>query len=131
MRKLGIYDLVTFAAGDDAALAAHYEAAVALLYPSVDEGSGVSATRGDATSLSVAAARAGAIPEVVDDAALLFDPLDVEATTQSIDRLLDGAELRVRLTDRGWLTPLACRGTPRRGDLAAYSRALEHRRARS
>ncbi|MBS1245721.1 MAG: group 1 glycosyl transferase, partial [Chloroflexi bacterium] len=41
------------------------------------------------------------LPEVVGDAALLVDPLDVDALAQAMARLLDDADLRRTLIERG------------------------------
>jgi len=49
----------------------------------------------------VVAARAGAIPEVTGDAALLVDPDDPEGLAESLRRALDDPELRGDLVARG------------------------------
>ena len=53
-----------------------WPAASVVAYPSLDEGFGFPALEGMAAGVPVVAARAGAIPEVVGDAAVLVDPLD-------------------------------------------------------
>ncbi len=49
----------------------------------------------------VACSNATSLPEVAGDAALLFDPLDVDAIAVSIRRILDDPELAKRLRTAG------------------------------
>ena len=68
-----------------------------LLMPSLDEGFGLPAVEAMSCGTPVIAARAGTVPEVVGDDALLIEPDDREGLTASIDRLADDAELRAAL----------------------------------
>lgn len=72
-----------------------------LLMPSLDEGFGLPAVEAMSCGTPVIAARAGPVPEVVGDAAVLIEPDDREALTAAIDRLGDDAELRAALGARG------------------------------
>jgi glycosyltransferase involved in cell wall biosynthesis len=54
-----------------------------------------------ACGLPVAVSARGALPELVGDAGLSFDPLDVSDITQTIARLLGDADLRHALGARG------------------------------
>jgi glycosyltransferase involved in cell wall biosynthesis len=47
------------------------------------------------------AAAAGALPEAAGDAALLVDPLDVEALADALGRILRDESLRAGLVERG------------------------------
>ncbi len=60
-------------------LASLYRRAACLVYPSLYEGFGIPPLEAMACGCPVAASTAGAIPEVCGDAAVLFDPTDVEA----------------------------------------------------
>ena len=60
-------------------LASLYRRAACLVYPSLYEGFGIPPLEAMACGCPVAASNAGAIPEVCGDAAVLFDPMDVEA----------------------------------------------------
>ncbi len=80
-------------AGSDTVLAAHYAQARALVYPSRYEGFGLPPLEAMSHDCPVAAAHAGAIPEVVADAAVLFDPDDLDAIAAAID-LVVGDEAR-------------------------------------
>lgn len=80
---------VTFAGYvDDPTLTSLYSAARMLVLPSLDEGFGLPAAEAMACGAPVAASNAGALPEVVGDAGLLFDPLDEIAMARAIQRLL-------------------------------------------
>ena len=60
-------------------LASLYRRAACLVYPSLYEGFGIPPLEAMACGCPVAASSAGAVPEVCGDAAVLFDPTDVEA----------------------------------------------------
>jgi glycosyltransferase involved in cell wall biosynthesis len=60
-------------------LASLYRRAACLVYPSLYEGFGIPPLEAMACGCPVAASNVGAIPEVCGDAAILFDPTDVEA----------------------------------------------------
>ena len=75
--------------------------AVALAYVSLYEGFGLPPLEAMAAGTPVIASRAGAIPEIAGDAALLVDPLDVDDIAAAIERLASDAALRARLRDAG------------------------------
>ena len=75
----GLSDRVRFIGGDDHDLARIYRAASVLVYPSSFEGFGLPPLEAMAHGCPVVAARAGAIPEVVGDAALLVESADIDA----------------------------------------------------
>jgi glycosyltransferase involved in cell wall biosynthesis len=60
-------------------LASLYRRAACLVYPSLYEGFGIPPLEAMACGCPVAASNAGAIPDVCGDAAVLFDPTDVDA----------------------------------------------------
>lgn len=65
-------------------LASLYRRAACLVYPSLYEGFGIPPLEAMACGCPVAASNAGAIPEVCGDAAVLFDPTDVEAMAAAV-----------------------------------------------
>ena len=72
-----------------------------VLMPSLDEGFGLAAVEAMTCGTPVIAARAGTVPEVVGEDALLVDPNDVEGLTAAIDQLADDEGLRASLGARG------------------------------
>ena len=72
-----------------------------LAYPSLDEGFGLPMLEAWLHDVPVVAARAGALPEVAVDAALLVDPLDVDALAGALQRALHDDAARRELVDRG------------------------------
>lgn len=54
-----------------------------------------------AAGTPVIAGRAGSVPEVCGDAALLFDPLDVDGLAAAMLRVASDVELRSGLAARG------------------------------
>lgn len=85
----------------DATLARLFAQAEFVLMPSRDEGFGLPALEAMACGTPVIAARAGALPEVVGDASLLFDPTDADGLTEAVDRLADDADLHATLSAGG------------------------------
>ncbi len=77
-------------------LPALYSGATAFVIASLYEGFGLTALEAMACGTPVLASTAGALPEVVGDAALLFDPLDTSAIAASLSRALKDADLRRR-----------------------------------
>ncbi|MGO9148512.1 MAG: glycosyltransferase family 4 protein, partial [Acidimicrobiales bacterium] len=75
--------------------------AVALAYPSLYEGFGFPPLEAMAAGVPVVATAAGAVPEVVGDAAELVAPGDVEALARALARVIDDTGLRARLIQAG------------------------------
>jgi glycosyltransferase involved in cell wall biosynthesis len=85
----------------DGALKSLYSHALGLVFPSLDEGFGLPPLEALSLSCPVAAARAGAIPEVCGDAVLYFDPRSVADMGVALSRLIEDAALRTRLAAAG------------------------------
>lgn len=86
---------------DDTRLDALYRSADFLVYPSLLEGFGFTALEAMERGCPVALARGSSLPEVGGDAALYFDPLDVDEMADAILRLARDRELRLRLGEEG------------------------------
>jgi glycosyltransferase involved in cell wall biosynthesis len=82
----------------DEELAALYSAARVFAYPSLYEGFGIPPLEAMACGTPVVASSAGALPEVLGDAALLVDPYDEDGLAQA---LLAAAEDQGRLRTHG------------------------------
>ncbi len=78
-----------------------YAAATAFVFPSLYEGFGLPPLEAMACGTPVACGDGSSLPEVVGDAALLFDPTDEEAMERDLRRLLSDAGLREELRERG------------------------------
>jgi glycosyltransferase involved in cell wall biosynthesis len=88
-----------FVSDDD--LPALYSGAVALVYPSIYEGFGLPALEAMAAGTVPIVAKSTSLPEVVGDAGLLIDPLCVEDLAESIIRIVEDCDLRMKLSRRG------------------------------
>jgi alpha-1,3-rhamnosyl/mannosyltransferase len=78
-----------------------YRGAAAVVYPSLYEGFGLPVLEAMASGAPVIAARAASIPEVLGDAGLLVEPLDVGAWTDAIVRVVNDDGQRERMRDAG------------------------------
>jgi glycosyltransferase involved in cell wall biosynthesis len=124
--ELGLGDRAIFLGwADDADLNGLYDLAVAVAVPSFEEGFGLPVLEAMARGAAVVAADAWSLPEVAGDAAILFDPHDVDALAAALDRVAGDPAERARLSAAG--RERAATFTWRRtaeGTLASYRRAL-------
>ena len=81
--------------------AALLRGASVLAYPSLYEGFGIPPLEAMAAGTPVVAGAAGALPETCGDAALLVDPLDVEALAGALDVVLHDEAVAADLAARG------------------------------
>ena len=85
----------------DERLPALYRGAVALVFPSLHEGFGLPPLEAMACGTPVVSSLATSLPEVVGDAAVGVDPLDVDSIAAGIDRVVADEQLRRELRGRG------------------------------
>ena len=71
------------------------------VYPSLYEGFGLPPLEAMACATPVITSNVSALPEVVGDAAVQVDPLDVDALAAAIERVWDDDELQAALRERG------------------------------
>jgi glycosyltransferase involved in cell wall biosynthesis len=99
----------------DRQLAACYESCTAFVFPSLYEGFGIPAIEAMAHGTPVACSNAGALPEVCDGAALLFDPTSVDAIADAVEKVIRDPAVRQELAAAG----------PRRAATFTWDRAAE------
>jgi glycosyltransferase involved in cell wall biosynthesis len=95
-------DDIKHAAGNDAVLAGLYSSAIALIYPSLYEGFGIPPLEAMAHGCPVICTNTSSLPEVVGEAAELFDPRDPNCLHTSIERVISSQEVRSDLIARGY-----------------------------
>jgi len=86
---------------NDDDLGALYSSCRAFIYPSLYEGFGLPPLEAMACGAPVIASQVAALQETVADAALLFDPLDVEGLARSMLVLLSDCRRRDELIEKG------------------------------
>lgn len=102
IEALGLGDIVRVMPGiSDAELAELMASAEIMCVPSLYEGFSLPTVEALASGTPVVASRAGALPEVVGDCAVLVEPGDVEALVTELGRLLDDPAERTRLGAAG------------------------------
>lgn len=100
--RLGLGQRITFTGFvPDEDLVALYNAAAALVVPSFDEGFGLPALEAMACGTAVVVSARGALPALVGEAGICFDPLDRRSMAAAIRCLLEDERLRVDLGRRG------------------------------
>ncbi len=101
-KELGVSEQVRFLGWvSEAELEALYRLATCFVLPSLIEGFGLPVLEAMARDVPVACSDRTATAEVAGDAALLFDPNDQAAVTDSIRRILRDRELIRSLVERG------------------------------
>jgi len=100
--QLGVADRVTFVSGlPDEAYARLLASAQVAVVPSLYEGFSLPAVEHMASGTPLIASRAGALPEVTGDAAMLVAPGDAEELAAALRTLHDGEAVRESLAGRG------------------------------
>ena len=88
-----------YVADDD--LPALYTLADLFVFPSLYEGFGLPPLEAMACETPVVTSNVSSLPEVVGDAALKVDPLDIAALAQAMQGVLSDVSLRDGMTQRG------------------------------
>jgi glycosyltransferase involved in cell wall biosynthesis len=101
-RESGVADRIHFLGFvSDADLLQLYNACDVFVFPSFYEGFGLPALEAMACGRAVVCSHTSALPEVVDGAAILFDPYAVEEIARALADLLLNNELRARMERLG------------------------------
>ena len=106
--ELNLIDTLGFApqavrqvGGGDEVLGSLYADAAAFVYPSVYEGFGLPPLEAMAHNCPVVTSNSSSMPEVVGNAGEYFDPLDIDAQSDAICRVVFDAQRRSNLIDLG------------------------------
>jgi glycosyltransferase involved in cell wall biosynthesis len=94
-------DRVLQLSGNDRLLSALYANAAALVYPSLCEGFGMPPLEAMALGCPVVCSGISSLPEVVGDAAELFDPADVDSIAHALENVLFSSERADGLREAG------------------------------
>jgi len=86
----------------DSELPAIYQNATALIYPSLYEGFGLPPLEAMSYGTPVLASNASCLPEILGDAALYFNPTDIESATTAIFNITSDNILRQTLIEKGF-----------------------------
>jgi glycosyltransferase involved in cell wall biosynthesis len=86
---------------DDEDLPALYAGARAFVFPSVYEGFGLPVLEAMASGVPVVTSATTSVPEIGGDAALYFDPLDVQSMSDAVSRLLKDSDLQDEMRSQG------------------------------
>jgi glycosyltransferase involved in cell wall biosynthesis len=86
---------------DDLDLPALYRGAALFVFPSLYEGFGLPVLEAMACGVPVVSSSSSSLPEVAGDAALLVEPLDVDALAEAITWALEDDDLRRGMVERG------------------------------
>lgn len=102
INKLQLEDCVRMTGHvSDDELPAFYQGAFGFVFPSLREGFGIPILEAFQNQVPVAAAKSSAIPEVAGDAAILFDPQNVDEIAWALERLATDENLRNVLISKG------------------------------
>jgi glycosyltransferase involved in cell wall biosynthesis len=99
--KAGVEGRVRYLGGSDAVLAACYAHASLFVCPSLYEGFGIPVLEAMSLECPVACSNSSSLPEVVGDAATLFDPRDRDSIRSALESVLDSPSAATALKERG------------------------------
>jgi glycosyltransferase involved in cell wall biosynthesis len=99
--QAGAQGRVKYLGGSDAVLAACYAHASIFVCPSLYEGFGIPVLEAMSLDCPVACSNSSSLPEVVGDAARLFDPLDRDSIRGALESVLDSPFAATALKERG------------------------------
>ena len=88
--------------GNDALLAGYYRNASLFVYPSLYEGFGIPPLEAMSYGCPVACSNSSSIPEIVGNAATLFDPFSVESMRNCVEEVLFDNDIRSTLVTKGF-----------------------------
>ena len=105
--KAGVEGRVRYLGGSDAILAACYAHASLFVCPSLYEGFGIPVLEAMSLECPVACSNSSSLPEVVGDAAKLFDPLNRDSVRDALESVLESPSAAAALRERGRVSQAA------------------------
>jgi glycosyltransferase involved in cell wall biosynthesis len=87
---------------DDKELDNLYKDAALFVFPSLSEGFGLPPLEAMKRGLQVVSSNATSLPEILGDAALYFNPLDIDDMAEKIKKVLTDENLRKKLIEKGF-----------------------------
>lgn len=93
---------IIFLSGSDSMLSSLYASASAFVYPSLYEGFGIPPLESMSFGCPVICSNTSSMPEVVGDAAELFDPNDFDSMRIALERVLSSADRSQQLVTLGY-----------------------------
>ncbi len=101
VKEAGVKDVIFTDFISEAQLRWLYENCAAYVFPSLSEGFGLPGLEAMIHGAPVVSSNATCLPEVYGDAALYFDPKDIDDMADKISKVLDDETLRVDLIKKG------------------------------
>lgn len=86
----------------DNELPAFYAKALCLVFPSLYEGFGLPPLEAMSCGCPVIASRSSSIPEVCGEAALYFDPLNIDEIVMTMRQIIEDPDIVIRLREKGF-----------------------------
>ncbi|MCH5149314.1 MAG: glycosyltransferase family 4 protein [Spirochaetales bacterium] len=100
-KKMNIKDKVFHKSASDAELSNLYSHALLFVFPSMYEGFGIPILEAFASKCPLVCSNTSSLPEVGGDAAIYFDPLDVNDMSEKIESVITSKELQDKLIEKG------------------------------
>jgi glycosyltransferase involved in cell wall biosynthesis len=99
-----LIDKIKQVSGNDDLLNTYYSNATAFIYLSEYEGFGMPVLEAMSNGCPVICSNTSSLPEVAGDAAILINPLDKEALTNSLEKIISNTEVKNELKLFSWDT---------------------------
>jgi len=99
--KLGIHKKVIAKKVDDYTLKALYKHAIVFVFPSLIEGFGIPILEAWGNGCPIALSNTSCFPEIAGDAAIYFDPTDVNSIKNVILQVIENIDFRKELINKG------------------------------
>jgi len=100
--KLGIGKMIIQIPASDSELKFLYQNAIAFIFPSLYEGFGIPVLESFACGCPVVLSNTSSFPEIARDAAIYFDPYDINSIRKSVENLIKNNQLRIQLIQKGF-----------------------------